>query len=237
MTASTRVILCEGYHDRAFLAGLFEDHLGLEQLRVDLNGRSITQGQFGYRSRTGSLIIVVPCGGVSKIFPAARSRLSTLPTEPLEMVVLCNDDDRCLTRSECQARATDRRQQLQQHIEQLQEDNRSAPFTVAIESLTWACDSKVAYIPSSQCLERLVVGALAETYATRGQSASDWLASRPERPSEGEPKAHMWTHMAGWFAGHGCDSFLRQLWSDPQLATAFRRLLDLDWPVIERLVA
>lgn len=64
---SERLILCEGYHDRAFWAGLLT-RLGCESFegrpvaqRVDLEGRRLDGGAFGF---------CTPSGGSSEFDPA-----------------------------------------------------------------------------------------------------------------------------------------------------------------------
>lgn len=153
----TRVVYCEGFHDRAFLAGLLENYLGLAPQLKDKSGRPIAQGRFGYMSPTGELIMIIPCKGKEKIVPAAKARLDSLPTEPLDMIVLCSDDDLSASLADCRSRSADRQRSLEQHRDGLRQKNPDGNFTVAIESLTWACDSPLAHAPESQCLERLVV--------------------------------------------------------------------------------
>ena len=143
----------------------------------------------------------------------------------------------CASAADCLARSADRRRLLEGYQESLRHKNVGGEFAVSIESLTWACESALAYVPAFQCLERLVVCALGETYASRGSSVSEWLSLRPEKPMEAESKAHMWAHMAGWFAAYGCDTFLRKVWSVAPVAMALQRLLAQDWSVIERLCA
>lgn len=233
----TRIVLCEGFHDRAFLAGLFQEHLGLTEHRWSPTGTPLNQGQFGYKTPSGEIVIVKPCHGKEKILPAARTVADRLPTDPVELLVLCSDDDQTTSVTDCQTRSAARNQALRAEISQLQADNPTATFKLDVESITWACSSTLSHIPQSQCLERLVACALSTAYATRGTSVANWLAGRPEQPADGEAKANMWAHMAGWFSAHGCDTFLRMLWSDPQVAPVLKQLLAHDWAVIERIAS
>ncbi|MGV3721253.1 MAG: hypothetical protein ACO1SX_10135 [Actinomycetota bacterium] len=52
-------------------------------------------------------------------------------------------------------------------------------------------------------------------------------------------KEHVWSHMAGWYAIHGCDSFYSMLWEDPSVAAELRTRLEGSgaWAVIEAIVA
>jgi hypothetical protein len=67
-------------------------------------------------------------------------------------------------------------------------------------------------VPARQTLERLVCAALAAAFPERGPSVQAWLDSRPEGPAAG-PKEFAWSHMAGWYAEHGCQEFYSYLWA------------------------
>ena len=90
---SESIVLCEGYHDRAFWAGWLT-HLGCsdEGSRPGTNGYPLRDpwnavvrggGQFAYRSRSGAFIRVRPCGGRNKVLPEAELRLRDRTARPV----------------------------------------------------------------------------------------------------------------------------------------------------------
>jgi hypothetical protein len=95
---SERIVLCEGYYDRAFWSGLLTrrgatsfEHLPPRE-RVDDDGRPITGGSYGFRSTSRALIRVQPCRGVTEVWTAARIRLEQV-TKPLSHLVVNVDPD------------------------------------------------------------------------------------------------------------------------------------------------
>jgi hypothetical protein len=82
---SESVILCEGFHDRAFWDGWLTS-LGCNSdgykpgtpgfPAPDPWGAEVRGGQFAYRSMSASFVRVRPCNGRSKILQGARIRLT-----------------------------------------------------------------------------------------------------------------------------------------------------------------
>ncbi len=81
-------------------------------------------------------------------------------------------------------------------------------------------------VPAGQTLERLVCGALSHAYGDRGQTVQEWLAAAGGDPS---PKSYSWSHMAGWYAEHGCDDFYRLVWREEPVRKELQALLDDRW--------
>jgi len=75
-----------------------------------------------------------------------------------------------------------------------------------------ASDAGRLGLPGKQCLERLVCAALVAAFPERGASVQTWLDGRPNGPAAG-PKEFAWSHMAGWYAEHGCQEFYSYLWA------------------------
>jgi hypothetical protein len=96
MTAnlSQRIVVCEGYYDRAFWSGLLL-HLGCTDAREMPSGRTVpgpirdpwgqpvVGGQFAFYSATDAFIRVVPAGGKQKVKPSAETYLRQRLNEPL----------------------------------------------------------------------------------------------------------------------------------------------------------
>lgn len=68
------VILCEGYHDRAFLSGWLA-HLGCKTLKDKpyRDGKPLRGGgQFGYRTPNEGWARILPVDGDGKLYPRAK---------------------------------------------------------------------------------------------------------------------------------------------------------------------
>lgn len=71
MTAPFSVILCEGFHDRSFLAGALLHRLGWSDPGLGAGGRRVAQrdrwgtvtggGKFGFRHSSGAELRLTPC--------------------------------------------------------------------------------------------------------------------------------------------------------------------------------
>jgi hypothetical protein len=81
---SESVILCEGFHDRAFWDGwllfLGCDSAGFKPgtpgfPALDPWGDPVRRGQYAYRSKSGSFVRLRPCNGKSNVLQEARVRL------------------------------------------------------------------------------------------------------------------------------------------------------------------
>ncbi len=111
----------------------------------------------------------------------------------------------------------------------------SRPESVPIQTATviWhAAGDFGPGVPAKQTLERLVCGALSLAYRDRGQTVQEWLASTSGDTS---PKSYSWSHMAGWYAEHGCDDFYRLVWREEPVREELQALLDDRW--MEELTA
>ena len=91
-------------------------------------------------------------------------------------------------------------------------------------------------LPNQQTLERVVCAAIVAAYPPRGLSVQNWLKDRPDAPPAG-PKEFSWSHMAGWYAEHGCQDFFQQVWRDSAVRDELpSRLTDSSaWRVAEAL--
>lgn len=58
-----RLVLCEGYDDRAFWAAWLERN-GARKSKYDaLVSKEIRKGQYGYETKTGHTVVIIPHGG------------------------------------------------------------------------------------------------------------------------------------------------------------------------------
>jgi len=244
------IVLCEGYHDRAFWAGWLLSRLGCtdpgdpsgksaREKVMDPWERLVVGGDFGFRSASGHFIRVTPCHGKQNILPIAEGHLKRRRSWPLTALVLAADSD---LEAGVDGQTTGPNPQAILNL--LQSVGRADTTEIGwiagdtpVWLVRWAAqDSPSQNIPSRETLERLVCAALVAAYPDRGPAVRQWLAS-PARPAETGPKNHLWSHMAGWFAEHGCDDFFRRLWDNQSVAAQLEQRLRATgaWGIAETL--
>jgi hypothetical protein len=176
MSRSEVYILCEGYHDRAFWAGWL-DRLGCKNLGrgcVDPWGKSVTGGQFGFQSRAGRFVRVVPAGGKDEVRRLARIRLQGRATEPLKAVVASVDHDGIdnanvaegpLNRESLASLANE----IDAEAERVADNHfRIDGGSVDIAVVRWQSDGTHGEsVPRQQTLERLCCSAILDAYGDR----------------------------------------------------------------------
>jgi hypothetical protein len=234
---SESIIYCEGYHDRAFWKGWLE-HLGCCDPGLPPPGRTgrvpvydpwsteVKGGQFAYMSPSKHFIRVVPCGGKTKVLPAASNRLKQRNSKAVVRLVLNIDAD--LTAGGAATGPTGLQRRDVEHFARTFDPAAvvNADGEIEIDGgatriclVRWeAPEPSTRGLPDQQTLERLVSAALAGAYPGRPPAVQDWLDGRPGPPGA-DPKEHAWSYMAGWYAEHGCEAFYSNLWTDP-LVTA-----------------
>ncbi len=253
MTAS--VVLCEGYHDRAFWKGWLQ-YLGCtdpgapsagkttRSQVLDPWGGTVTGGKYAFHTPTVNFLLVVPCRGRSNILPAARVHLSQRATQPIVRLVINVDVDQPASPSAPGIGGLNR-QDVEHWTRQLDPAaslNNDGEIeidggTSKIALIRWEVDDPSSPgIPVSQSLERLVCAAIVSAYPARAQPLQAWLDSRPQ-PPQPSSKEFAWSFMAGWYAEHGCDDFYANLWRDPAVAAELELRLRASgaWQIAERL--
>lgn len=240
------VILCEGFHDRAFWKGCLE-HLGCRDARpakdapaIDPFGKEVRR-DFAFLSPSGAFLRVSPCNGDREVLRLVRLRLKQRTTNGLARMLVNFDLDAMEDAPEADRR-DDLRKRVQQAVERAVGEGAAGPVraggwmerpdgTLEIDGgatlvsvVLWCAeDPPTPELPGQQTLERLVCAALRAAYPERAVRVAAWLASR-EVPSPPPPaeyaKSHAWSHMAGWYSAHGCDDFYQAVWRDPAVAGA-----------------
>ncbi len=260
---SESVVLCEGYHDRAFWAGWLE-RLGCTDpgqppgstRRIPVTdpwGTQVSGGQFAFRSASDKFVRLVPCrGDARRVRREARSRLDKerqrfqqqASTSRLTRLVFNVDTD--VNVSDASLKTGFRLQDLRSLVDELDPsatENEQGDFLLfegrtTVSLVRWeSADDATDGVPSQQSLERLVCGAVVAAYPDRGPAVQNWLDSRPGDPPTG-PKEFAWSHMAGWFAQQGCEAFFRVLWQkEPEVANQLESRLRQSgaWRVAEAL--
>ena len=238
---SESIVVCEGYHDRAFWAAWLE-HLGCTDPGkqkggsgrkdvLDPWGNKVVGGQFAFRSKSGRFVRVLPCNGRPNVLPAARIRLQKeanrlaqgASESHLTLLVVNLDSD--VSSSDPSGKTGFRRQDLHtmltsfdpSPVETDDGDLELFDAQITVSLVRWETENDSGTgLPDPQTLERLVCAALVAAYPERGPVVQDWLGSRPDGPPAG-PKEFAWSHMAGWYAENGCEAFYRRVWDDPNV--------------------
>jgi hypothetical protein len=228
---SESVILCEGFHDRAFWDGWLT-WLGCNSdgfkpgtpgyPALDPFGKAVIRGEFGYRSKSGGFIRIRACGGKSGVLPRARLRLTERTTNALERLVINIDADSTASGATVASTGLQRAnvEQLARTFDPSAVVNADGEIELdggatKISLIRWeVSDPPAPGLPDQQTLERLVCAVLAAAYPGRATSVQSWLDSRPGPPGV-DPKEHGWSYMAGWYAEHGCEAFYSNQWNDP----------------------
>lgn len=235
MRAVETVVLCEGYHDRAFWRGLLltfgcndpgDLGDGTRKPVPDPAGRNVPSGQFVFRGPGDVFVRLVPAHTESSIWPTATGIIADRLLRTSLLVACFDADTEAGVAGSIRAAPPRLRELLNRH------DAR-------VEVLMWRCDDPPDRIgvPNQQSLERLACAALADVYPGRAQAVQQWLA---DQRVAGKPahKAHAWSYMAGWNADDGCQFFYERLWQcEPVRAALERRLHAIAaWPILESLV-
>jgi len=220
MSLTQRVVLCEGYSDRAFWKGWLT-HLGCAQRREDPMGRSVGRGAFGYQTPSGAFVMVVPCGDRPSVLPEARRRLKERDLEPLLTHLVLNVD-RDLDVEQPGAATGLRAEDVEREVLLIAPTAGRSPDggmtlddgRTTVSLVVWeAPDRGAPGIPRKQTLERLACASIASAYPQRPHAVETWLRTRPEAPPA-DHRSYAWSYMAGWHARDGCDRFFAAIWED-----------------------
>ena len=242
---SESVILCEGFLDRAFWAGWL-GHFGcsIPINRDDEHGLPARKGQHMYLSKSDRFIRVIPCHGKRNVQKIAHSRLKRRYMQPRLTHLIINVDQDIDAHVETTATGL----RLDDVLAIARKFDPSATKTddsdiamddgaTVVSLVLWKADDRMVHgIPNQQTLERLVCAAIVAAYPDRGPAVQKWLDARPGGPNAG-PKEFGWSHMAGWYADHGCDAFYSALWEDQNVVAELKpRLVECGaWRIAEML--
>jgi hypothetical protein len=254
------LILCEGYHDRAFWKGLLE-HLGCtiphdpqktaSRLIVkDPFGSKVTGGEYGYASRAGDFIRIRPCHGNAEVDDALRTRLKERTTRALRRLVVTYDADSDARADPAAKQGVESAHKSVQNVLKSFDPNFTTTpegdylldsgNTVVSVAVWWTPDVDGPGLPWQHTLERLACAALSAAFPGRAQAVEQWLQSRPTvpPPPAAGPKEYAASNMAGWYADQGSEAFYAALWGTPKVASELQSRLDQIgvWRIAEALV-
>lgn len=223
--AEESVILCEGFHDRAFWKGCLK-HLGCQDLPgrppfYDPFNKKVPPGHFVFLSTSGAFIRLQSCGGDKAVLGRLEDRLVERTTNALRRLVVNLDTD-ASDEAGLALRTAGLRAAVESRVVKADPSCSTTPDAdlavdggaTLVSTVFWgAADPMTPELPGKQTLERLVCAALCAAYPGRGATIANWLASRAPAPPQ-SPKEHAWSHMAGWYADAGCDEFYQAIWRD-----------------------
>ncbi len=239
-----RLILCEGYDDRSFLAGFFRHHCQCTEPAPDARPRSkYGKGVYVFSTADGSHEIhVLPCGSVSQLLTAFKNSMQEIASavdSEVDFVTMFTDHDTLpegrepaiadtsspfikpasikdfLNGAKIKFREDPHGDIPQWHVEKADKSQ----CVVALLHIRTHDPAPRPGLPSKQTLERLVCHAIAKAHPDRPITVTDWLASRKDKPARTdrqESKEHSYSYLAGWYASDGCDYFFRHIWEQAQ---------------------
>ena len=231
-------LYCEGYHDRAFLAGWlarrgWTDPGALpngkrKPVAHPRRGTVVTGGRFAFCSPGGACFAeVVPCEGDGSVIAEAVGAVARAPDGVDDVIIVIDadvDDAEDGPRPRWQALGRAMREVKGLSAEQEGETFRmtSGMGEARLHLLVWTAPTPATRlgVPPLHTLERVVCSAIADAHGDRAEAVDTWLRSRPGAAAL-TAKAFSWSHMAGWYAEHGCEAFLREaIWRDTGVAAA-----------------
>ncbi|MCU0701841.1 MAG: hypothetical protein MUC96_35500 [Myxococcaceae bacterium] len=243
-----RVVVVEGFLDRAFVKGFIERRgcvsLGAsgQPAPKDPWGAQVKGGQYAFKTASGAFLRLVPAQGDAALLKTVRVFINDAPTRPVDVLLMIRDPDVDV--------GVDWRGPLAGRLDNLfgaeptlvrhpTLANAFAGPGLSIGSLAcWVADDVSPLLPGKQTLERLVVAAVDEAHPDWSAHVAQFLAGRPSPPASSGKEAAM-ALMAGWFSSRLSEGFFEAVWSDDRIAEALeRRLAASDTLVaLERLVS
>lgn len=243
------IVICEGYHDRAFWKGMLLHGLGCtdpsdagKRNVYDPWDEMVTRGRFGFLDDQKRLIVVVPSHGDTKVGRTAEEFLQKRQDKPLRRLVLNVDDDAAVgaASNAPSRRATfiDLIKKHEPNLKELQNGDIELRDGCIVSIVVWSSMGAPQQdgVPSHENLERLVCSALAAVDPARAGHVSSFLASAGHTAARAEAKAHAWSYMAHRWPEDGCERFFEHLWAGEEIRGQLIPLLGDGWRVAQDLV-
>jgi hypothetical protein len=228
-----RIVLIEGYHDRAFIQGLLEKCFGCVEDRTaipEIKWKANGVYKLRAKEKDGALISYGPVHG-NDFSKTLRAIASEAQRKPLDMVIVIRDTD-------LEEGLTDEQKSAgyQTNLDLLFAD--AVKSGTRCVSLLWSsAEVSSNLLPQKQTLERLVCGAVKVAYPSRLNQVRAFLDSRSGTLPENKGKEEAMSLMAGWHSNAGPDPFYRLIWNDESIRTALISHLTTQglWPHFEAL--
>lgn len=227
---SQRVVLVEGFLDRAFVAGLLK-RLGCRSLGAsgkpppqDPWGADVKGGQYAFGTRSDAFIRLAAIGH-NKFEKQVRLFSTLSKTQPVERLLIVPDADlpagtdvTTFLQSKCAALAN------------LCAGTQSSDSHFTSDSIpaghvgVWSAADSDPRLPPNQTLERLVCAATAAARPLRFENVRTFLDGRAEAPPR-TGKEEAMALMAGWLSSRYSEGFFEAVWEDEMIATELERRL------------
>jgi len=217
-------VLCEGFHDRDFLAGWFETVAGWTD---PTNGGTRPLALFAEEKvNKGAYLFTkqdcVICLGPMQGRPRLRNRLRewleeirTLESPKYAGIIVVAGGDHLPSETADPVESL-----VRQELGQAGSPPagplpwKHLSVDIDVVSMRTGPVRDIPGLPQRETLERIVATAFARAYPKRFVAMMNWLGSRPDLVGS-TPKTVNWSIMAGWFAEGGCTDFLRRaVWAD-----------------------
>ncbi len=213
MTKRERVVLVEGYDDRAFLAGYLTGIAGAVSVHEDPVGVVRTsdrssRGQFWYRTTDDAFVRVIPVGGKDdKLRRALEIQVGRGKAGAFWVIRDADGPEAGPARAS---------------LESLRSRFDIAPDQ--FHPIVWFTEEPWAPVASSQTLESVIASALHDVDPARAESILAWLRQSPE-PVDPGGKPVVWSHFGKWRWEDGPARYLQALWDDQAVASRLQRHL------------
>ncbi len=251
------IILCEGYHDRAFWSGYLMHRHFKDQRGTKARQETREPGQYDYLSpKGGHAISVYPCRGKDNIKNALTVKLAGLATDPKDQIIVSVDHDGDSLPIGCEpdwtlgnlchdlnaskdkngeAKAIETKDGAPPHISYSSKDGQST----LIYLIQWSAgESSIDYI-HVQTLERMVCAAFKLAYANREPPVLNFMESRGDGAPEADGKAYACAHLAGWYGqSASLENLCREIWRDESMSKALLEVLQQAniLPILEAII-
>jgi len=234
--ATESILVCEGFHDRAFLQGWLTTRgwVPWKNKKYEPLGKLVkSEGIFAFHLPDSGWVRVVPSKGKPNISRVATDEVDSARTRRIQRVVIVWDDDRAASEDSTQS-VVQAFSDWAEGVGAVRVDGTNEYklpdgilATRLCSMVLGAADDHADTLPPKQTLERLVCAALRDADPKRAEHVAQWIAARPSPPaSEKLHKTHAASHMAGWYSDHGYEDFFRTIWNDAKVRGALERRLD-----------
>jgi hypothetical protein len=215
------LVVVEGFADRAFLQGLFEQRAGAKRYPVGAPAPWGNDGKGGWYSfwMHERPVLVVPPRNNDGGLKHLESAWAVVASKPSRVVVVVDSDQ---SNDESPIHGRRRVATVIRRVGgSLDEHSGTGQIGDAVvEAVVWrgGPGEPRPGVPAKHTLERLIAESFADVWPDRASDVGRWLATAPT-PDDVTHKHVASAILAKWFAEDGpSDAFYRKVWFEPALA-------------------
>lgn len=210
------LVLCEGFADRNFLKGLFEQRLRLPVCdRYPWStGRKVAAGRFGFGSFEQFVLVLA----AAHAHEVADAWTELERHRPDRVIVVVDSDQTDASPLHGRRRIASQLTPIGGSLDEHTGAGRIGDAVV--EAVVWrgGPGEPRPGVPAKHTLERLIAESFADVWPDRASDVGRWLATAPT-PDDVTHKHVASAILAKWFAEDGpSDAFYRKVWFEPALA-------------------